>query len=56
MCVAPVRADAGIGDRTSMLFSSTIVTAGQGTAVVTATGSQAEIGPVQQLMSEVELS
>ena len=37
-----------------MLFSSTIVTAGQGTAVVTATGSQAEIGRIQQLMSEVE--
>ena len=52
--VDPVAADAGIGDRTSMLFSSTIVTAGQGTAVVTATGSQAEIGRIQQLMAEVE--
>ena len=52
--VTPVEADAGIGDRSSMLFSSTIVTAGQGTAVVTATGSQAEIGRIQQLMSEVE--
>ena len=52
--IDPVAADAGIGDRTSMLFSSTIVTAGQGTAVVTATGSQAEIGRIQQLMAEVE--
>jgi magnesium-transporting ATPase (P-type) len=52
--VDPVAADAGIGDRTNMLFSSTIVTAGQGTAVVTATGSGAEIGRIQQLMSEVE--
>ena len=52
--VDPVVDDAGIGDRSSMLFSSTIVTAGQGTAVVTATGSQAEIGRIQQLISEVE--
>ena len=52
--VDPVATDAGIGDRTSMLFSSTIITAGQGTAVVTATGSRAEIGRIQQLMSEVE--
>jgi magnesium-transporting ATPase (P-type) len=50
----PVAQDAGVGDRDSMLFSSTIVTAGQGTAVVTATGSQAEIGRIQQLMAEVE--
>ncbi|HYI59721.1 MAG TPA: HAD-IC family P-type ATPase [Microlunatus sp.] len=52
--IDPVDPDAGVGDRSSMLFSSTIVTAGQGTAVVTATGSQAEIGRIQQLMSEVE--
>jgi magnesium-transporting ATPase (P-type) len=52
--VEPVPADAGLGDRASMLFSSTIVTAGQGTAVVTATGPRAEIGRIQQLMSQVE--
>ncbi|HEU5485614.1 MAG TPA: HAD-IC family P-type ATPase, partial [Microlunatus sp.] len=52
--VDPVAEDAGVGDRDSMLFSSTIVTAGQGTAVVTATGSHAEIGRIQELMSEVE--
>jgi magnesium-transporting ATPase (P-type) len=52
--VDPVTDDAGVGDRDSMLFSSTIVTSGQGTAVVTATGTRAEIGRIQQLMSEVE--
>jgi magnesium-transporting ATPase (P-type) len=52
--VEPVAADSGVGDRSSMVFSSTIVTAGQGIAVVTGTGTRAEIGRIQQLMAEVE--
>ncbi len=51
---APVQADAGVGDRSSMLFSSSIVSAGQGVGVVTGTGSQAEIGRITTMLAEVE--
>ncbi len=44
--------DAGIGDRTPMLFSGTIVTAGTGEGVVTTTGRDTEIGRISQLVSE----
>lgn len=49
-----VRADAGLGDRSSMLFSSTIITSGTAEGVVTAIGSQTEIGRITSLVSEVE--
>ncbi|UJP39772.1 cation-translocating P-type ATPase [Cellulomonas palmilytica] len=52
--VEPVGADAGVGDRSSMLFSGTIVTAGRGVAVVTATAGATEIGRIQQLVAEVD--
>ncbi|MFD6134383.1 cation-translocating P-type ATPase [Isoptericola sp. NPDC060257] len=45
--------DAGVGDRTSMLFSGTLVAAGQGVGVVTATGERTEIGRIQTMISEV---
>jgi len=51
--VDAVGADAGVGDRSSMLFSSTLVAAGQGVGVVTATGSATEIGRIQTMISEV---
>jgi len=47
-----VGADAGVGDRTSMLFSGTIVTAGNGEAVVVATGRNTEIGRISALVAE----
>jgi magnesium-transporting ATPase (P-type) len=50
---APVEADAGVGDRSCMLFSGTLVAAGQGIGVVTATGPQAEIGRIQAMIAEV---
>ncbi len=50
----PVPENAPLGDRSSMAFSSTLVTAGQGRGVVVATGSRTEIGRISGLLSEVE--
>ena len=50
----PVAANAGVGDRTSMLFSSSLVSAGSGQGVVTGTGADAEIGRITTMLSEVE--
>ncbi|WP_029290588.1 HAD-IC family P-type ATPase [Cellulomonas sp. HZM] len=52
--VEAVGTDAGVGDRSSMLFSGTIVTAGRGEGVVTSTGSGTEIGRIQTLVAEVD--
>ncbi len=52
--VEAVGADAGIGDRASMLYSSTIVAVGTGVGVVTATGSGTEIGRIQSMIAEVD--
>lgn len=51
---AAVEADAALGDRSSLLFSGSMVASGAGTGVVVATGEQAEIGRINQMMSEVE--
>ncbi|MDO5499282.1 MAG: cation-transporting P-type ATPase [Propionibacteriaceae bacterium] len=50
----PVDADADLGDRHSMAYSSTMVTSGSGLGVVTATGQQTEIGRINEMLSEVE--
>lgn len=51
---AQVAADAPLGDRSSLLFSGSMLASGAGTGVVVATGEQAEIGRINQMMSEVE--
>ena len=46
--------DLPLADRTNMVYRGTLVTGGQGLAVVVATGSRTEIGHIQQLASEAE--
>ncbi|EKE67428.1 cation-translocating P-type ATPase, partial [Celeribacter baekdonensis] len=50
----PVDADADLGDRTPMLFSGTLVAAGTGRGVVTATGGHTQIGRISGMLAEVE--
>jgi len=50
----PVVEDASLGDRTSMAFSGTLVSYGQGTGLVVTTGEQTEIGKVSNLLAKVE--
>jgi magnesium-transporting ATPase (P-type) len=50
----PVDEDAGLGDRTSMAFSGTLVSYGQGQGLVVATGEKTEIGRISSMLSEVE--
>jgi len=51
---APVASDAALGDRVSMAYSGTVVTYGQGSGVVVATGAATEIGRINAMLSEVE--
>ncbi|MEW6427356.1 MAG: HAD-IC family P-type ATPase [Thermodesulfobacteriota bacterium] len=43
-----------ISDRTNMCYMGTLVTGGQGTAVVVSTGVATEMGTIQQLVTEAE--
>lgn len=52
--VAPVPADAALGDRRSMMWSGTLVTQGTARGVVIATGAGTEIGRIGGLLNEVE--
>jgi len=50
----PVVLEAVLGDRTCMAYSSTLVTYGQGSGVVAATGDSTEIGRISELLSKVQ--
>ncbi|MBU1396332.1 MAG: cation-transporting P-type ATPase [Gammaproteobacteria bacterium] len=52
--VDPVEADAALGDRACMAWSGTLVTHGQGTGVVVATGTATELGRISTLLATVE--
>ncbi len=43
-----------IGDRRNMAFSGTIVTRGQGTGIVVATGEQTQLGLISAMVADVE--
>ncbi len=50
--VAPVVGEAGLGDRSNMVFSGTAATYGRGIAVVTATGMHTEMGRIAGMLKE----
>jgi magnesium-transporting ATPase (P-type) len=52
--VAPVPKTAELGDRWSMAYSGTLVTYGQATGVVVATGEATEIGHISSMLAEVK--
>lgn len=48
------REDLGLGDRSNMVYSGTVVSYGRGHAVVTATGMHTEFGKITGMLQEVE--
>lgn len=52
--IQPVAEDAVLGDRLCMAYSGTLVTHGQASGVVVATGAATEIGYISRLVSETE--
>jgi magnesium-transporting ATPase (P-type) len=49
----PVAAHATVGDRHSMAYSGTLVVSGRGTGLVVATGSETELGRINQMLAAV---
>ncbi len=50
LAVDTLPADTPLGDRVNMLISSTVITSGRGTAVVTATGMDTEVGRIAGML------
>ena len=49
-----LEAAVGLGDRTNMAYSATLVTAGQGVGLVVATGDATEVGKISGLLDSAE--
>src|SRR5208282_1302092 len=49
----PVAVKATVGDRENMAFSGTMVVSGRATGVVVGTGSETELGRINQMLAEV---
>ena len=52
--IESVSNDAELGDRSSMAYSGTMVTYGQGSGVVVSTGARTEIGQISTMLADVE--
>ncbi|KAF0188386.1 MAG: P-type ATPase [Desulfobulbaceae bacterium] len=52
--VPQITKDTVLADRWNMAYASTLVTYGQGTGIVTATGDETEVGRISQLISTAE--
>ena len=50
----PVDDNAPLGDRHNMMFSGTLITAGQASGVAVATGKASELGQISTMLGEVE--
>ncbi|OLL33129.1 carbonate dehydratase [Burkholderia sp. SRS-W-2-2016] len=52
---APVAAKATVGDRENIAFCGTMVLSGRASGIVVATGSQTELGRINQMLAEVSV-
>lgn len=51
---APITEEVGVGDRTNMLFSSSLITYGRGKGIVAETGMNTEVGKIAEIINSSE--
>ena len=52
--VDPIKGEVPLGDRTNLLYSSSMVTYGRGKGIVVETGMETEVGKIATMINEVE--